>query len=129
MAAAEGNKYAEKWTREEALSLANKAYNAVGDDCFYISEVAEACDTYRDFFTYILKKFNEDEEVFRTIKKMQNKCEAIIARKTGENKIATALGIFILKSYHGLTETSNLNIGANTESPLKIKIGDTEFDV
>lgn len=129
MPAPKGNNFAEKWTREEALELANKALNVVGDDCFYISEVADKCDTYRDFFTYILKKFNDDEEVFRTIKKMQNKCESIIARKTGEGEIAQALGIFILKSYHGLTETSNIKIRANTDDPLKIKIGDTEFEV
>ena len=59
---------------------------------------------------------------------MQNKCESIVTKKTGENKIAVALGIFILKAYHGLTETSNLKLGnVDDEDPLTIKIGDQEF--
>jgi hypothetical protein len=106
MAAPAGNKFAEKWTRDKALELARSAYDMVSGSCYFISEVADKCDTYRDFFTYILEKFNDDEEVFRTIKKMQNKCESIIARKTAAGDIVPSLGIFILKSYHGLTETS-----------------------
>jgi len=105
MAAEKGNKYAEKWTREKALKLAKKALSTVSNDCYFISDVADKCDTYRDFFTYILKKHNTDEEVFRTIKKMQNKCESIVAKKTASGDIVPSLGIFILKSYHGLTET------------------------
>jgi len=116
MGAPEGNKFAEKWTIEQAQELADKAYNTVSDEHYFLSDVAEQCDTYRQFFSYILVKFNDDEKVFNTIKKMQNKCESIVAKKTAESKIAVALGIFILKSYHGLTETSKLNLDANINS-------------
>ena len=110
MAAHKGNKYAEKWTRDQALTLVTKAYDIVSEDCYFISEVADRCDTYRDFFTYILQKFNDDEEVFRIIKRMQNKCEMIVAAKTAKGDIIPSLGIFILKAYHGLTETSRQEI-------------------
>ena len=106
MAAPLNNNNAGKWTVETARELAEKAYNIVGDDCYLISEVAEKCDTYRDLFLYLLDKYNDDEIVFRTLKRMQNKCEMTIAKKTADGDIIPSLGIFILKSYHGLTETS-----------------------
>jgi len=122
MAAPKGNKFAEKWTRDQALDLAKKALEIVSDEHFYISDVAEQCETYREFFFYILEKFNDDQEVFNTIKRMSNKCESIVAKKTGDGKIAQALGIFILKSYHGLTETSKLNVegSMNTDNTHKV---------
>jgi len=127
MAAEIGNKYAEKWTRDKALDLATLAYDTVSEDCFFISEVADKCDTYRDFFTYILKKFNDDEDVFRIIKKMQNKCEMIVTRKTAKGDIVPSLGIFILKAYHGLTETSKQEI-RHEGSAITINVGDKKAE-
>ena len=133
-----GNKYAEKWTKDKALALAELAYKTVSDKCYFISEVADKCDTYRDFFTYILKKFNDDEDVFRIIKKMQNKCEMIVTKKTADGDIVPSLGIFILKAYHGLTETSKqeithkgqgltINVGNDkAKEGLKDMIGETD---
>ena len=108
MAAAEGNKYAEKVTLDEARSLAELALNKVSDDCFYLSSVAVECDTYRQKFEYVLQKFNNDDQVFNTIKKLYNKCESIVMEKTGKGDITPALGIFVLKAYHGLMETSKV---------------------
>lgn len=122
MAAEIGNNYAEKWTVEEARALAKKALSVISDDCFYLSEVAVACDSYRDVFEYLLKKFPDDREVFSTIKRMQSKCESIIARKTGEGEIVPSLGIFILKAYHRLTETSNLNIQGEMTTTTRQKL-------
>lgn len=106
MAAAKENKYAETITREVALKLANKALSIINDDCFFLSEVAERCGTYRHKFPYILQKFNEDDEIKDIIERMYNKCESIVVRQTAKGKINVALGIFILKSYHGLMETN-----------------------
>ncbi len=108
MAAEQGNKYAEKITLEEARHLAVLALNTVSNNCFYLSSVADKCDTYRQKFEYILKKFNDDEQVFNTIKKLYNKCESIVMEKTGNGDITPALGIFVLKAYHGLMETSKV---------------------
>ena len=106
MAAEPNNKYAETVTREAALELANKAIEAIDDDCYFLSEVAEKCDTYRLKFMYLLQKFNEDDEVKDLLERMYNKCESILVRKAATNKINAILGIFILKSYHNLVETN-----------------------
>jgi hypothetical protein len=109
MAAEQGNKYAETITKEVALELAQKALAAINDNCYFLSEVAEKCETYRTKFNYVLEKFKEDEEVFDAIKRMYNKCEAIVVKKTAKGDIVPSLGIFILKAYHDLIETSKLN--------------------
>lgn len=114
MAAEEGNKYAEKITREDAIELANLAYSKISNECYFLSKLADECDTYRDKFAYILKKFNDDEEVFRTIKKIYNKCESIVMEKTAKGDIVPSLGIFVLKAYHGLMETSRQHLDHTT---------------
>ena len=115
-----GNKHAEWLTKEEALSILEKANSVIGDDCYFLSDVADKCDTYKDQFYYIGKKFSEDKDVFRSVKKMSNKCESIVVKKTAEGKINTALGIFILKSYHGLVETSKIqHEGGDDDRPIQ----------
>lgn len=115
MAAAKGNKYAEKWTVEEARILANKALECVNDgedgedQCFFISDIADKCDVYRQLFEYLIEKFNDDQEVFNTIKRVYNKCETIIWKLSATGCIDKTIGIFALKSLHGLYETSHLH--------------------
>lgn len=106
MAAEEGNKYAEKITLEEAITLVELAYETISEDCYFLSDLADSCDTYRQKFEYILKKFSDNDQVFNTIKKIYNKCESIVMKKTAKGDIVPSLGIFVLKSYHGLMETS-----------------------
>jgi len=114
------NKNSEWISKEYALSLITMANSVIGDDCYLLSEVAVECDTYREQFTYIGKKFRNDKDVYWAIKKLTNRCEAIVARKTANSEINTALGIFILKSYHSLIETSKLqHEGGEDEKPIK----------
>lgn len=108
MAAEQGNKYAEKITLEDAIALAELAYSKISDDCFFLSKLADECGTYRQKFEYILQKFNDDEKVFNTIKRIYNKCESIVMEKTAKGDIVPSLGIFVLKAYHGLMETSKV---------------------
>ena len=108
MAAAEGNKYNEKWTLKEATKIANQALKAVDNDTYFISTIAEKCEIYRELFVYLMKKFNNDEQVFHTIKRMYNKCESIIWEKSAKGEIDKTIGIFALKSLHGLMETSKV---------------------
>ena len=103
-----GNNNAEWLTEEEALKILQKANEVIGDDCYFLSDVADKCGTYRTQLDYIARKFKNNRAVFDTIKRITNKCESIVAIKTASNEINTALGIFILKSYHGLIETSKL---------------------
>lgn len=108
MAAENENKYAEWITEEEALNIINKATDVIDEDCYFLSDVADKCGTYREQFNYIAKKFKDNKEVFNTIKRLTNKCESIVVKKTASGEINTALGIFILKSYHSLIETNKL---------------------
>ena len=110
-----GNKNAEKWTVEEARKLANKALDAVDDETFFISSIAEKCETYRDLFAYLMDKFNDDEVVFRTLKRMYNKCESILWERASQGEIDRTIAIFALKSLHGLMETSKQEIDHTTD--------------
>jgi hypothetical protein len=114
MAAEQGNKYAEKITLEEALKLAELAYSKVSEDCYFLSHLADECNTYRQKFEYVLKKYSDNDDVFNTIKKIYNKCESIVVKKTATGEIVPSLGIFVLKSYHGLMETSKQEIDHTT---------------
>lgn len=108
MAAEKGSNYAEWITKEEALKIIEKANEVINDKCFFLSDVADKCGTYRQQFNYISKKFENDKDIFNSIKRLTNKCESIVVKKTASGDINTALGIFILKSYHSLVETSKL---------------------
>lgn len=108
MPAEHGNKYAETVTREAALDLLGKALSVIGDDCYFLSDVAEKCETYRTKFNYLAEKFADDAEVFDTIKRIYNKCESLVVKKTAKGEIVPSLGIFILKSYHDLIETNKV---------------------
>ena len=108
--AQKGNNNDEKCTLKEATDLANKALEAVDDKCYFISTIAEKCETYRDLFQYLMKKFNNDEVVFRTLKRMYNKCESIIWEKAAKGEVDKTIAIFALKSLHGLMETSKQQI-------------------
>ena len=110
MAAEKGNKYAEKVTLKDAHELVDLAFSKITPNCFFLSTLAVECDTYREKFAYVLKKFNDDEHVFRTIKKIYSKCESIVMEKTANGDIVPSLGIFVLKAYHGLMESSKQTI-------------------
>jgi hypothetical protein len=120
MPAPQGNNNAEKITLEEAIALSELAYSKVNEECYFLSHLADECDTYRQKFEYILKKFNDNEVVFNTIKKIYNKCESIVMKKTAKRKIIPSLRIFVLKAYHGLMEVSKQEIDhSNTDGTLK----------
>ena len=114
------NTNAEYLTLEVAMAILEKAESVVSDKCYFLSDVAEKCDTYREQFHYIAKKFKDNHIVFNTIKKITNKCESIVVKKTAEGDINVALGIFILKSYHSLIETSKLqHEGGDEDKPIQ----------
>jgi hypothetical protein len=110
-----GNNNAEKVTLEDAIELAELAYSKISDDCYFLSKLADECGTYREKFAYILEKFNNNDVVFRTIKKIYNKCESIVMEKTASGDIVPSLGIFVLKAYHGLMETSKQQVDHTTK--------------
>lgn len=108
MAAEKGNKHAEKWTKQATLELLAKAAQAIGDKCYFLSEVAVAVNQYPQLFSFLAEKFDDDADVFEAIKALYAKCEAMITRKTADGDIVPSLGIFILKAYHNLIEVSKV---------------------
>ena len=121
MAAEKGNSYHKGWiTEEEALRILDEAESVISEECYFLSDVAVKCNTYREQFNYIAKKFKENKKIFNTIKRLTNKCESIVVLKTAKGEINTALGIFILKSYHSLIETSKLqHEGGDKDKPIQ----------
>lgn len=120
MPAPEENKNAEYLTRDIAIDIVEKADSFINDECYFLSDVAEKCGTYREQFNYIAKKFKDDHIVFNTIKRLTNKCESIVVKETAKGNINVALGIFILKSYHSLIETSKLqHEGGDKDKPIQ----------
>ena len=116
-----GNKHAEWLTKEEALLIIDRALGVISNKCYLLSDVADKAGTYREQFYYIAKKFKGDKDVFNSIKRITNKCESIVAQKTADGDIVVALGIFILKSYHGLIETSKMQYeGGDKDKPVSI---------
>lgn len=109
-----GNNNAESITLQDAIDLVNLAYSKISDDCYFLSKLADECGTYRQKFDYILKKYNDNKVVFNTIKMIYNKCESIVMVRTADGDITPALGIFVLKAYHGLLETSKQTIDHTT---------------
>ena len=73
MAAAEGNKYAEKWTAQDAKELAEKAYNAISDDCMNYSALAKKIGVYREVFTHLTRKFKDDKVVSGRLAKIRDR--------------------------------------------------------
>ena len=119
MPAPKENTNAEYLTEEVALDILEKANDIISEECYFLSDVADKCGTYREQFNYIAKKFRDNHVVFNTIKRMTNKCESIVVKKTAEGDINVALGIFILKSYHSLIETSKLqHEGGDKDKPI-----------
>lgn len=108
MAAPLGNRYTEKWTKEKTLELLERAFDSVNDQCYFLSEVTVAVGEYVELWSYLTEKFRDEPEVFQAIKRLYSKVESIITRKTADGDIVPALGIFILKSYHNLVETSRV---------------------
>lgn len=116
----ENNKNAEWLTENEAIKILDKAESFINDECYFLSDVADKCGTYREQFNYIAKKFKDNRIVYNKIKSLTNKCESIVVKKTAVNEINTALGIFILKSYHKLIETSKLqHEGGDKDKPIQ----------
>ena len=113
MTAAKGNKYAEKWTKEEARGLFDAAIKlSQTDEYDFIGEIAKALKTYIDVFDYLVDKFPELEEAKNHI--MRN-CEATCFSNSKKGKIKEGTALVNLKSNHGWTDrTDNKYTGSIT---------------
>lgn len=104
MAAAKGNKYAEKWNEETALEFVLKVmqYNEDNEQNYHLGLSLIECGGYPELWAYFCNTFDNNSKVFKAIKKVEQLLEARIVNNTinGEAKSA-AMSIFYLKNKHG----------------------------
>ena len=107
------NKNAEVYTVEDARRIAQEFHDAINSECYFLATVADKVGVYRELIYYLAERFKDDTIVINTIKKAKNKCESIVLHKTAKGEIPQALGIFVLKAYHGLIEVQRQEIKAD----------------
>lgn len=115
-----GMKFAEKWKLEDAQALFQKAYDILIKDesIAFIGTLAIKLDTYRDLFKYLSKKFETDELIFLTNKKIHDIIEQRLFNLGLTNQNNPTLTIFGLKNNHNwrdkveseVTQSTTLNI-------------------
>ena len=102
MAAEEGNKYAEKWTLEESISLLENALELSKTDKYdFIGEIAKKLGVYHELFNYLANKFPQLSHYPVLIK---SNCEASCFSNGKKGNIIPSLAIMNLKSNHGWTD-------------------------
>lgn len=103
MSAAVGNKYAEKYTLEEAHKIFSQALEILESDpqILFIGEVAVKQKIYRELYAYLVNKFSDDEKVFNAIKTIETIIEARLNKAGLTNDVNATMAIFGLKNNHG----------------------------
>lgn len=102
----EGNKEAEKWTKELAIELFDDAIALTkGNEFDFIGEVAKAQNTYIDLYDYLVEKFPDLRHKKTELKR---NCEAACFANGKKGRINTAMAIVNLKSNHGWTDRNNI---------------------
>ena len=105
MAYPKGNKSAEKWTEKKSLEFINRGLDYVreNDDVLSLADILDHLDSYPDVWAYLTEKFKENKNVFRAIKRVENRLERNII-KAGAYDKAGAMSIFLLKNKFGYTD-------------------------
>lgn len=116
MAAAEGNKYAEKWTKETVMEkLLLMVESAAKEDCYYIGSALAEIGLYNQWYSEMAIKFKNDEDVSETIKKIDQLFEAKLVGKALKGDINPTITIFTLKNKHNWKDKSEVDSN-NTHS-------------
>lgn len=111
MPAAEGNKYAEKWTKEAALEFLGTALEkAKTKGVYHLGGMLVDLGHYPQLWAYLSSTFKQDKEVFEAIKKVESALEAKIVQDslTGDIKGQT-MAIFYLKNKHGYVDKQEVD--------------------
>lgn len=111
MPAAEGNKYAEKWTREATLEKLTEVMKCVESaSCVYIGEALALCGVYGQWYSAMADKFKDDDEVSETIKRIDQAFEAKLVGKTLKGELNPTMAIFTLKNKHQWNDKSQKEV-------------------
>lgn len=105
--APKGNTNADTWTLEDANLLCDKIleYIVNNKDCYTMGEACIECGEYEDVVKYLQKKFNIE---FPTIKKGREIIKNRIISFSLQNKLSTAMSIFILVNNHGMENAQSI---------------------
>lgn len=109
----ENNKFAEKWTRDEALEFVKEALTILEQnlDIFFAGEVAERQHTYRQAYWYLFDKFKDND--FDIIKReFENILESRCYVMGAKNKINPTMAIFGLKNHYGWKDKTEIDMNA-----------------
>jgi len=116
MAAKKGNKSAEKWTKEVVLSKLQVISDyAKQNNSYYLGTVLNELGLYVDIWSDWTKKFANDLEVSRAIKRIESVVEAnlVTILVTGRN---AAGAIFVLKNKYKWSDKQEIDHTSKGES-------------
>lgn len=101
MPAHKGNTTAEKWTVETVLPLLEKIESyAKKPSCMYIGSALVKVDLYKDIWRHWKNKFSDNDDVLRTIKRIEQIFENKLFEKALTGKVNATVAIFGLKNNH-----------------------------
>ena len=101
MPAPEGNNYAEKWTKETVLQTLDRIEaEAKKPSCAWLGSALVKVGLYKDLWAYWKEKFEDDDEVFRPIKKIEQIFEDRLFEKALKGDYNQTMAIFGLKNNH-----------------------------
>lgn len=110
MPAKKGNTYAEKWTRRTVLDqLAKIEAEAQKATCLWLGSALVKVGLYKDVWAYWTEKFADDDQVFRTIKKVEQIFEDRLFTKAVKGDVNSAVAIFGLKNNHYWTDKREID--------------------
>lgn len=123
MGAPEGNKFAEKWTRDEVLTrLWDMEITAKEEDCLYIGTLLVKYNLYKEIWSYWKDKFKDDDEVFQPIKKIEQVFENKLFSGGLTAKYNPAIVIFGLKNNHKWTDQPQATVDDEKKQLLPLQI-------
>lgn len=109
MAAAKGNKYAEKWTEKTVLAKIKEVEEwSKKADCFYIGEALVNCGLYKEIWSDWRKKFADNKKVSQTIKAIDDKIESRLYKAALMGNVVPSVAIFGLKNNNKWTDKQEI---------------------
>lgn len=113
MPAKKGNTYAEKWTKETVLPILEEIEELARDDSekapLYLGGALAQVHLYSEIWSYWKEKFSNEEEVFQSIKKIEQLFEQKIYEGALKGDLVASVSIFGLKNNHGWKDQSQVD--------------------
>lgn len=102
MAAAGGNRYAEKWTRESTMRALEYIRSFTKEeDCIYLGSALSRAGYYEDVWRYWRKKWARDHDITYMMKMLMQTFEAKIVERVSNSKMPVRFAIFALEHHYG----------------------------